>query len=287
MMFDLRIISGHLDPAKLLLAIPFVVSVKEKLKCWWYWQCSIPNALFTRMALIAASLSLEVFWPHSRSPRQTKCAQQFHAIANVAEAPLSLFRNSQAIAPTPLPWPRLQLSRIYSLASRKSSSLYQHSRDWEYSLSFDLWNKHIKSWWVQRSLRMLTKRWTFQNNTHGQNINISKGLQFMPCFLNSAKPSLLHKLKVLKTPVLEVSHIHTVYNVWGKHGWMESWGVRSTLPHPTLYTVLEHHPVGALELPCSQQKVNMCLFYLHIPVVLYFIHCFLHCLPSPFHELPS
>ncbi len=46
---------------------------------------------------------------------------------------------------------------------------------------------------------------TGQNNTHGH--NISKGL---PCFLNSAKPTLLHKLIVLKAPVLEVSHIHSV-----------------------------------------------------------------------------
>ncbi len=68
-------------------------------------------------------------------------------------------------------------------------------------------------------------------------------------------------------------HTYTVCNVWGKHGWMESWRVRSTLPRPTLYTVLGYHPVGALELPCTQQKVTMCLFYLHMPVMLYFIHC--------------
>ncbi len=33
---------------------------------------------------------------------------------------------------------------------------------------------------------------------------------FMPCFLNTVKPSLLHKLKALKAPVLEVSHTHSV-----------------------------------------------------------------------------
>ncbi len=53
---------------------------------------------------------------------------------------------------------------------------------------------------------------------------------------------------------------------------MDGWKAGEYVPHypthPTLYTVLGHHPVGAMELPCTQRIVNMCLFYLHMPVML-------------------